>query len=142
MPGAHGVRGQGGSRMRRQAAVGRIGVLAVTPLLGMALAVVTAPPPAVAAGGPAGSAARLSSVPGGGMLFSVAATSERSAWAVGLVGRARQPAPLIERWSGGGWRGGARARHPAAGGGKARGAGPTPAPRVAGPNSVGGSHTA
>src|SRR5258707_10674763 len=66
VPGAHGVRGQGGSRMRRQAGVGRIGVLAVTPLLGMALAVVTAPPPAVAAGGPAGSAARLSSVPGGG----------------------------------------------------------------------------
>jgi hypothetical protein len=90
--------------MRRQAAVGRIGVLAVTPLLGMALAVVTAPPPALAAGGPVGSAARLSSVPGGGMLFSVAATSERSAWAVGLVGRARQPAPLIERWSGGVWR--------------------------------------
>jgi len=87
--------------MRRHIAR-RIRVLAVTPLLGTVLAGVAPSAPAVAAGR-AWPTARVASV-GGGMLFGVAAASARSAWAVGLAGRARKPTPLIARWRGGAWK--------------------------------------
>ena len=89
--------------MRRHTAVRRLRVLAVTPLLSAVLAGVAAPPAAAAAGW-AGPASRLAFVRGGGMLFGVAATSARSAWAVGLAGRARRSVPLIERWNDGAWK--------------------------------------
>src|SRR5262249_7079915 len=90
--------------MRRHIAVRRIRVLAVTPLLGAVLAGVMPPAPTVAAAGWAGPASRSASVSGGGILFGVAATSARSAWAVGLSGSAGKPATLIEHWGGGAWK--------------------------------------
>src|SRR5262245_35431103 len=85
-------------------AVRRIQVLAITPLLGAVLAGVAPSAPPTAAARWAGSASRLASVGGGGMLFGVAAISARGAWAVGLVGRAGKPTTLIERWRGGAWK--------------------------------------
>jgi hypothetical protein len=90
--------------MRTHVAPHRIQVLAVTPLLCAVLAGVASPAPAVAAAGWTGPAPRLASVTGGGILFGVAATSARDAWAVGLSGRARTPATLIERWNGAAWK--------------------------------------
>jgi len=87
--------------MRSHAAIRRLRVLAVTPLLGAVLVGVAASPAATAAGW-AGAASRLAFIRGG-MLFGVAVTSARSVWAVGLAGSARRSAPLIERWNDGAW---------------------------------------
>jgi len=65
---------------------------------------VVPPAPAVAAARWAGPTSRLASVSGEGILFGVAATSTRTAWAVGLTGRVGKPTTLIERWAGGAWR--------------------------------------
>jgi hypothetical protein len=90
--------------MRTYVAARRTRILAVTPLLGAVLAGVVPSAPTAAATRWAGPTSRLASASGEGMLFGVAATSARSAWAVGLTGRARQPATLIERWDGGAWK--------------------------------------
>ena len=83
----------------------RVRVLAVVPLLGTVLAaVVPSSAPSASAARWAGQPSRLASLRADGMLFGVAAISARSAWAVGLAGRARSPRTLIERWGGGAWR--------------------------------------
>src|SRR5215469_4323942 len=92
--------------MGRHTAARRIWVLFVPPLLGAVLAGVASPAPAATAAGWARPASRLASVGEDGILLGVAATSARSAWAVGQTGSlvSSKAATLIERWNSTRWR--------------------------------------